>query len=511
MLTVLRTLVLQSRSRAICCGTTVFLRVILLISTLCVMVIYPQKGTNDNHVPIRGIAKTNKSSSVNLPPPAHRLFKGEGSIGYQEQRPISISQNENPATLPKNIAPVQVDPSTFPSQPLPFSLQVVPVDCIPWEFCPQKPGLEIRANGQFENSKIVKIQVLVGEQTKVFNGDDISIHLPSTKERGDLLTYWATTENGTQSPPATIKYINYTSNNNQAQYYFALLGPEWSDAAPSGSLLWEIFSPMGVEFPPVLEKPLTADYLYTTNRYSYLAGRLILRGIVDARSCSDGGVGINGYATACGEEKAATQVLQRQNHYDLQIYEAATRYNVPARILKAMIAQETQFWPDNRNPYEIGLGRITENGVEMLLAWNNRYFLNLCVAAYGNRGCSGGYFYLHKDYQAALRRAVWEKVSTNEEIDVLAAMLFASAAQVNQMVHNTMYTSPGDVASYEDMWKITVANYHSGSGCIGTGMLAVAGHRDIFTWNAVSNYLLGDCKQSLNYVDNVWRYAGSQR
>ena len=175
-----------------------------------------------------------------------------------------------------------------------------------------------------------------------------------------------------------------------------------------------------------------------------------------------------------------------------------------------MIAQETQFWPAQKSPYEIGLGSITENGVEMLLSWNQGYFLTLCSAHYGKKMCSGGYFYLNEDYRSALRRVVWEKVSTPEEIDVLAAMLFASAAQVNQIVYNTMYTTPGDVSSYEEMWKIAVANYHSGSGCIGTGMIEAAKNPEKLTLKVLGDYLLGDCKQATTYVDNVWRYAGDQ-
>jgi hypothetical protein len=442
--------------------------------------------------------------------------------------PAARQAQAKPLPLPTGAAslPVEVEKASesvphlsllVPPSPTPsptalnneFMLKISPVTCAPWQVCNYKPDVEIRSVGKLKGSRIISIQVQVGEQNKQIDGDAVVIRLPRTTERGDWLRYWAVSEGGELSAVNMIKYVNYKTSIGQEEYYFAMLGAEWANT-PNGSLLWEIFPSVNAGLPTVLEQPLTADYLYTTNRYGYLAGRLILSGKVDARSCSDGGLNTNGYATPCGEKQAAKEVLEWQNRYDAQIYAAAVRYHVPARVLKAMIAQETQFWPSRKNPYEIGLGSITENGVEMLLAWNQSYFLPLCMAAYGNKLCAGGYFYLRADYQVALRRAVWEKVSTQEEIDVLGAMLFASAAQVNQMVYNTMYTSPGDVSFYEDMWKITVANYHSGSGCVGTGMLEVARRREILTWELVNSYMLGDCKQSILYVEKVWRYANGQ-
>lgn len=409
---------------------------------------------------------------------------------------------------------MQMPPQAAELNPAPsdgFLLTVGLTECTPWKFCKQKPSIEIRATGQFNHSKIVKIQVQVGEQGKVFDGETIKIRLPPTQGRGDWLNYWAITENGTKSPVNFIKYLSYKTDGQQdEEYYFALLGAEWADGMPSGSLLWEMFPPMGAEFPVVLEQPLTAGYLYTTNHYSYLAGHLIISGTAKGIKCTDGGVYSNGYATACGEQQAAEEVLEWQNRYDKQIYASSIQNNIPARILKAMVAQETQFWPSLKNPYEIGLGSLTQNGVDMLLAWNKKYFLALCSAAYDKRACSGGYSYMSKNQQVILRHSVWEKALSKDEIDILGAVLFASAAQVNQMVSNTWYASPGDVASYEDMWKIAVANYHSGSGCIGTAMTESAQKHEAFTWKGVRNYLLGDCKQAIMYVDNVWRYAGGQ-
>ena len=403
-------------------------------------------------------------------------------------------------------APVKVQPPDV------FGLVINPEECMPWDYCAKQPTLQIRSIGPTTASKITKIQVQVRELGKVFDADAITIRLPPTSAQGDWLYYWAIAEDGTRSSTYAIKYLSYRTDAQENAYYFALLGTEWNTVMPSGSLLWQMFPPVGSEFPVVLERPLTSGYLYTTNRYSYLAGRLIFSGKVNAKSCADGGIyATNGYATPCGDQQAAEKVLEWQNRYDQQIFDSSVRNHIPAKILKAMIAQETQFWPESKSPYEIGLGSLTENGVDMLLAWNMEYFLPLCTAAYGNKACLGGYSSLNASQQTMLRQSVWERalVKTNE-MDVLGAVLFASAAQVNQMLNNTMHTTPGEVATYEDMWKITVANYHSGSGCIGTGMNELSSNSETFTWKAVSSHLLGDCNQAITYVENVWRYAGGQ-
>lgn len=385
-----------------------------------------------------------------------------------------------------------------------------PTSCQPWGFCNKRPGLEINAVGEIDRSRVVSIQVQVGEQEKIFQGETVAIRLPLTHGRGSWINFWAITEDGARSSLHTIKYLSYKTGSDPEEYYFALIGDEWSKGRPSGSLVWEMFPPIGEEFPKLLEQPFTAGYLHTTNRYSYLAGRLIHTGKVDARECADGGIMSNGYATPCGDEKAADQVLEWQNKFDKEIFASAIQNDVPARILKGLIAQETQFWPASKSQYEIGLGSLTENGTEMLLAWNKNYFMGLCSVSYSPTACKGGYYFLSKDQQAALKYSAWQKALSKDEINVLGAVLYASAAQVSQMFKNTENRSPGDLASYEEMWKLAVANYHSGSGCIAAAMRDSHSNGEAFQWAALKNYLYGHCQQAAGYVDNVWKYASGQ-
>ena len=249
------------------------------------------------------------------------------------------------------------------------------------------------------------------------------------------------------------------------------------------------------EFPPsdrtiikVLDQPLTTQYLYTTNRYITLASHLIKAGYVDAKDYPNDGLYSDDSVNPCGEigEKATAEiVLEWQNRYNDQIFQAAVKYSIPARVLKGIVAQETQFWPISEDPYALGLGKITESDTNILLMWNLDYYLSICSPNYSLVGCSGGYANLTPIQKTIQRRAVLDKVSTPEEIDMLAAVLYASAAQINQIIRNTSQKKPVEVTSFEDLWKFTIANYHIGSGCVGVGMENITKSDSSYTWDEV--------------------------
>jgi hypothetical protein len=175
-----------------------------------------------------------------------------------------------------------------------------------------------------------------------------------------------------------------------------------------------------------------------------------------------------------------------------------------------MIAQESQFWPITDNPYEQGLGYITEDGVSMLLLWNYPYYLSVCLPAFNAQICWGGYSNLTKERQTILRGIVFGKIGTAEEIDLLAAMLYASAAQTEQLVTNVMGRDLSDVTTYEDMWKMSVANYYAGSGCLGETLRAAAADAPPLTWDGLATQLQGVCKIADSYVKRVLGYSDSQ-
>jgi hypothetical protein len=386
------------------------------------------------------------------------------------------------------------------------TMYVTAINCNPGEWCTSRPEVRVVAEEPLTGHQIIRVHLRIGDREKIYDGSDAILQLPLTNEQGASLEYWAESDFGDESDRFAVKFRS-VKEGEEVSYRFDLLNDASAANLPGGALLWDIFPPANGSLPKLFERPLSAGYLATTNRYAYLAGHLIRAGKVNASNCADGGIYLNGFATQCGEQASAEQVLVWQNKFDSQIYEASLKYNVPPRVLKGVIAQESQFWPESSDPYERGLGYITEDGVSMLLLWNRDYYLSQCIPIYGLNGCSAGYSSLQADRQVVLRRAVFNKISTKEEIDLLAAMLYASAAQTKQMVVNVARTEPANISTYEDMWKMSISNYYSGSGCLGTALRSALKDEKSFSWDEVSPYLLGDCQIAKDYVHRVFLYA----
>lgn len=143
--------------------------------------------------------------------------------------------------------------------------------------------------------------------------------------------------------------------------------------------------------PGLYDQPAAAADLATQTAYSWLAGRLIWYGYVTP-DC-DGYSGLDPlslHANGCGMQAAAPLVLEWQNRFDAEIYAAALAANVPARLLKRIIAAESQFWPwPAGQAGEIGLAQITPAAADQYL-----------------RLYSPGYYQLQPEQRAALQHAL---------------------------------------------------------------------------------------------------------
>jgi hypothetical protein len=389
-----------------------------------------------------------------------------------------------------------------------ISIRLQMTDCLPGQWCENRPGLRLIAQEPVEGHSIANIGVRVANNERIVRGSISEIRLPPTSEKGEWLEYWAESDFGDSSQRFRIKYRAYSSVQDGRQVYrFDLLTQEWADTLPGGALLWQVFAPVSESLPKLLEPPLSPGYLATTNRYALLAGQLIRNGLVDATACADRGILPNGAASICGEQAAAEEVLAWQNKYDAQIYEAGLRHRVPARLLKGVIAQESQFWPESPDPYERGLGFITENGVTLLLIWNPEYFLGACLPVYGEAGCAAGYSNMRPDRQVIIRRVIFDRIGSDSEIDMIAATLYASAAQTQQMVRNVLRSEVSEASTYEDMWKMSLANYYAGSGCVGNALRGSINEPFPVNWETIANYLEGTCTIAATYVERVIQYS----
>jgi len=386
-------------------------------------------------------------------------------------------------------------------------VRVESVNCDPWGWCGDRAVLNFIGEEPLEGHRITSVHVRIGSSEKQCDQASCELRMPVTDQHGVQVEYWAVSDFGDESEHATFLLRNVPDESQNDLYRLDVLGAAWDAYAPAGAALWDLLPALDHPQAAILEQPLSAGYLTTTNRYLYLAGHLIQSGVVDGSTCSGYGLLDNRTANPCGEKLAAQKVLEWQNQYDEQIYAAALKYNVPARLLKGIIAQETQFWPYPVAPYELGLGRITENGADMLLSWNIQDYLETCLAMFPEDRCSAGYTNLHPAEQSMLRGMVLSAVGTDQEMALLAATLQASARQTNQLVKNTTGKPVSAVATYEEMWKLTIANYHAGSGCVGTAMQSAGDNGHDMVWDEIAPYLLGDCQGAVGYVDSVFELA----
>jgi hypothetical protein len=389
-----------------------------------------------------------------------------------------------------------------------IEIRVNSLNCTPGIWCTSRPYMEIVATEPLSGYQIRTVHVRVGNQEKIYNGNSGRFNLPLTDIRGSWLEYWADSSYGDQSDTSRVLYRN-TASKDGTSFHLDLLDNQWSRYAPSGALLWKLFPPVDGTLPQVLIQPQSADQLATSELYLYLGGYLIQSGKIDASNCPDGGLYIDGSASPCGVQAGANQITAWQNQYDSQIFQAALKYNVPARVLKGIIAQESQFWPTTGDPYELGLGYITPDGVDMLLQWNIPYYLNVCLSMYTGDICSPGYANLSEIYQNMIRKAVLDKVGSPEEIDILAAIVLASATQSGQLVSNVTGQEPMYSTDYIDLWKITIGNYYAGAGCLEDAMKKVVDNKGGITWDAVAGQLSNDCQMAKVYVDRVINNTGN--
>ena len=387
------------------------------------------------------------------------------------------------------------------------SLRVESVNCDPGGWCDERAILRFIGEEPLIDHKITSLHVKIGNSVKNCDSDTCELRMPITNENGVQVEYWAISDFGDQSGTGSFLLRNVPDKNREDTFRFDLMGYGLNVTAPAGTMLWMLLPTLNHPDATVLEKPASIANLQTNNRFLYLAGKLILTGIVDGKTCSGFGLLDNNTANPCGEELANEKVLVWQNQYDEEIYTAAEEYNVPARLLKGIIAQETQFWPHPVSSNEFGLGRITDNGADMLLAWNLPIYLEECLSNFSSDECSAGYTNMDLDDRALLRGIVLSDVGTGQEMNLLAATLSASSYQVDQMVRNVTGLPVAEVSTYEEMWKLTVANYHSGSGCVGTAMQTAWDNGEDMIWELVYPNLLGDCMGAVDYVDSVFSLA----
>ena len=396
---------------------------------------------------------------------------------------------------------------------------------LPDNLCPSIPSLLFTAEEPLPNEQITAVHVSLGGWMYDCLGSSCAVPLRPTIIDGMPVEFWADSSFGDSSDhfTAQVRVIDSGVSNSPGMggWYVDVLSSQWRGRQiASCAQVWQAFPPLGGP-PGWLSTPEVPELLATDISYTYLAGRLISQGLVDASSCPTGGLLPNGYADACGLELARPLVEEWQNRFDLEIIAVAQETGVPAQLMKNIFAQESQFWPGVfRVPNEFGLGQLTDNGAETILLWNPSFFEQFCPLVLDESACQRGYIYLDAESQAILRGALALQASadcptcqagidlTNAEfsITLFANTLLANCEQVAQIVYNATGQIAGEVSSYEDLWRFTVANYHTGPGCLSYAMYTAWAARATMDWEHVSDYLTKPCESVIPYVENVTSY-----
>ena len=394
----------------------------------------------------------------------------------------------------------------------------------PQNLCAGVPNLLLTGEEPLPNEHITAIHIDFEDQSITCDAEVCEIPLQPTPLSGMRVEFWADSSFGDSSEHFTAQLRVLESgvpdSPGMGGWYVDVLSSQWRGGpVESCAQIWQAFPPIGG--PPFwLSTPTQEQLLASDEPYQYLAGRLISRGLVNASECPGNGLLTNGYADACGLSKARPLVDTWQNQFDPRILQVAQELGIPAQLLKNVFAQESQFWPGIfRVAQEFGLGQLTDLGADTVLLWNPAFFGQFCPLVLAGEVCAQGYLGMEEDERAILRGALATQANADckdcsSGIDLTRAdstiMLFAqgilaNCEQVGQTIVNATLSMPGQISSYEDLWRFTLANYNGGPGCLSFAIHSAWGLREPMDWEHVSGHLTPACQGMIAYVDLVAR------
>ena len=355
---------------------------------------------------------------------------------------------------------------------------------------------------------------------RTFTCDAIcQVDMAPTSNNGMLLEFWAISSYGDSSILFEAR-VRVAASGDPADHswYVDVLSSQWRGAPLAGcSQIWDSFPPVR-GLPGWLSTPTRATDLATNISYEYLAANMIRNGAVDGSVCSDGGLLDGGMASQCGINVARYAVTDWQNSFDDIIFITAQHTGVPARLLKSIFSRESQFWPGGSADHtEAGLGQMTSGGADTTLLWNQPFFEQFCPSMLDGAVCDRGYAQLSSEQQDTLRSALVSSVDascpdcdlgidqerTKNSVGVFANTLLANCEQAGMIVHNTYGAAAGASASFEDLWRFSLVNYHSGPGCLTLAIWETKRLSEPLDWSHLSSHFTPVCQGALDYVNYI--------
>lgn len=364
------------------------------------------------------------------------------------------------------------------------------------------PYVVIKAIEPYSEYKITRIAGTVNEAPFECFSDQCIVPLLQDSQ----IRFWAESSFGDQTKVITAVVRIYISNEyynvrvtsiNQLIGFTDSCRVIWRETAFGESPDWTVF-------------PESPDLLATYEPLHYLARKLILSNFVDASSCPNGGLFADGAPNACGLEIAQDAMFFWQNRFDPVIWASGKEAGIPPILIKSLIRQETQFWPENaRYLYEeYGFTQINELGADVALRWNEDLKNQVCSGLLYN--CDESFANMNAFEQAMLRGGLIQSINAfcpscenmvdldiaEQSIAITGQVIKSSCSQTNYIVDDLELK-----ASVADMWKFTILTYHGGYYCLRNSLEIVKEKGQEPTWANVSANLV--CPNTRDYVDSL--------
>ncbi len=384
--------------------------------------------------------------------------------------------------------------------------------------CSGKPKITFSAEASSETESIRSIQGSMGSKTFDCSGSDCSFWLDVSGDQGEYVTFQGVDEDGAVTPlyEAVVRVKSVDASNDI--YSVEVLSSQWRGNKPASCAdIWLTF-PESAALPGWLSTSSDANDLNTSLNLYYLAAALINHNLVDASSCSENGLADTAIANECGLSAAMPKMLEWQNQFDPQILSTAKTDDVPAQLIKKIFIRESQLWPGTYHDYkEVGLGQLTQNGADTVLLWNPEFYTDFCPTVLSPAICSTGYASLNAEYRLLLQGSLvnqtnadcpscangYDPEKTNFSIHVFAEALRANCSQVNQVIYNATGKPARQLTTYTDLWRLTLANYNAGSGCLTNAIRLTHDKNETITWANVSSHLDDACQTAIDYVASI--------
>ena len=255
--------------------------------------------------------------------------------------------------------------------------------------------------------------------------------------------------------------------------------------------------------------PESADELYTEEKYYFLAGQLISHDVVDASSCPSNGLMLNGYANACGMEKAFPMVIAAQNMMNESILQAWEEVGVPPVLLKQLIANESQFWPSQYTLYHYGFGHMTNIGMRNAIQWNPNLYTKVCPDS-DNGTCVSSISTAYQILASLINTCDTcengiDPNMASRSVDILAESLLGYCYQTERLIVNATGWHSSIATDYATIWKLTLMDYNAGSQCVYDTLVSTfKATQGPMNWSDISAYASGEmCVRGVYYANKI--------